>query len=218
MLLNLRKLFKKYDLSFNGVIHVGASEGQERRIYKELGIFRQVWFEPIPEVFERLKKNLASNPQATAINLALGPRWNKIGMAVANNGGQSSSFLKPKKHLEVHPDIQFNNYIWPQMAPLDDVLSLPEYSGIDTKDFLFVCDTQGFEIEVLRGAEQTLPKFKALILEVNKAELYENCPMIEEIDEYLGERGFVRVETRWTPNAWGDALFVRKDLLKTETL
>ena len=40
-----------------GVIHVGANAGQERGIYKHYNL-EVIWIEPIPEVYETLKKNL----------------------------------------------------------------------------------------------------------------------------------------------------------------
>ena len=41
-----------------GVIHVGASEGQERDLYAAFGL-NVIWIEPIPEVFQVLRDNIA---------------------------------------------------------------------------------------------------------------------------------------------------------------
>jgi hypothetical protein len=48
---------------------------------------------------------------------------------------------------------------------------------------------------------------------VNKAELYRDCCLISEIDEYLSKYGFKRVITRWTPHNWGDALYENQNLV-----
>ena len=50
----------------SGVIHVGANAGQERELYAKFGL-RVIWIEPIPEVFEKLKMNVAKfSPAACA--------------------------------------------------------------------------------------------------------------------------------------------------------
>jgi hypothetical protein len=54
-----------------------------------------------------------------------------------------------------------------------------------------------------------LKNFRYAYIEVNKAELYKGCPMIQEIDAYLADFGFRRVEVKWTNWSWGDAFFIK---------
>jgi len=70
-------------------------------------------------------------------------------------------------------------------------------------------DVQGFELEVLRGAKKTLKNIKWIMTEVNRDEVYENCCMVDEIDNFLLPYGLRRVETDWAGNTWGDALYVK---------
>jgi hypothetical protein len=46
--------------------------------------------------------------------------------------------------------------------------------------------------------------------EVNRDEVYKGCPMVEELDDYLKEYGFERVETTWDGVTWGDAFYVKR--------
>ena len=64
-------------------------------------------------------------------------------------------------------------------------------------------------------AEETLKHIKVIYTEVNRGQTYKGNMEIDEMDTYLGERGFIRVETHWpSPNwTWGDAVFIRKELL-----
>jgi hypothetical protein len=57
-----------------------------------------------------------------------------------------------------------------------------------------------------------LDAIEAINVEVNFAELFADCAQVEDIDNYLGDRGFDRVVTL-TPYhpSWGDALYVRRD-------
>lgn len=70
-------------------------------------------------------------------------------------------------------------------------------------------DVQGYELEVIKGASETLATIDCIISEINRDEIYENCVQIDELDSYLNDIGFTRAVTIWTAHDWGDALYVR---------
>jgi hypothetical protein len=70
-------------------------------------------------------------------------------------------------------------------------------------------DVQGYELEVLKGAENTLKYIDYVYCEVNRDEVYENNAYIEQIDDFLGKYNMKRVETDWSGNIWGDAFYVK---------
>ena len=77
-------------------------------------------------------------------------------------------------------------------------------------------DTQGYELEVLKGSVKALSdNVKYLILEINKKELYEGCPLVQDLDKFLNNFNFVRTDTHyWLDSfSWGDAFYIRKDLV-----
>jgi hypothetical protein len=51
-------------------------------------------------------------------------------------------------------------------------------------------DTQGFDLEVIRGASSTLPRVRALQTEISMRPLYLNAPSYRETLDMLGERSF----------------------------
>lgn len=102
-----------------------------------------------------------------------------------------------------------------QVRPMDD------YFDSDLT-YILKLDVQGFELEVLRGAEKTLGNTVAVELEVEFQEIYKGQPLFGEISEFLVERGF-RFEdftklVHWPRKsglgpgllAFGQALFVRE--------
>ena len=112
--------------------------------------------------------------------------------------------LKPKGHLKRYPRIKFDHPLPVQVRPLDEIM--------EGKSFNFLnIDVQGYELEVLKGAVKCLQNVYYIIVEVNRGELYEGCPMVEDIDYFLSGFGFSRVETEWRHNRekWGDALYVK---------
>jgi hypothetical protein len=51
-------------------------------------------------------------------------------------------------------------------------------------------DTQGFDIEVLRGARDSLPEVKALQTEASVINIYKGMPQYMDTIRFLDERGF----------------------------
>lgn len=202
MLFNLTNLVNKYDLKITGVIHIGAHYGQEFGSYKDLNIKNIMFFEPLPNNFVNLQKNVGEN--AILINKALG---NKVGIIEMNveqaNNGMSSSILSPKLHLEQYPWITFNEKITVEIDILDNYIDKSE-----SYNFINI-DVQGYELEVFKGGDKFLKNIDYIITEVNNSELYENCVKVNELDDFLNNYGFTRVETTWDGVTWGDALYIK---------
>jgi hypothetical protein len=55
---------------------------------------------------------------------------------------------------------------------------------------LLKIDVQGFELPVLRGAEQTLRSFDQILVEASFAELYEGQALFPDVSHHLEEHGF----------------------------
>ena len=209
-LLKLEHLKKKYSLDIKKIAHVGAHRGQEVNEYK--ANFPEVeinLFEPQLNLFEYLQEEFKNDNNIYLHNYALGSKKDTFSMFISDNDGQSSSFYKPKHHLIEHPEVKFQdgNKLF-EIKVLDDL-------GINGIDFLNI-DTQGFEMEVLKGSVDTLKKsVKYLILEVNKKELYEGCPHVKDIDTFLNNYGFIRTDTHYWMDSysWGDAFYIKKELI-----
>lgn len=80
--------------------------------------------------------------------------------------------------------------------------------GVEKYNFINV-DVQGYELEVLKGASETLRNIDYIMSEVNRDEVYENCAQVEELDNFLANYNFVRVETVWVGDIWGDAFYIK---------
>jgi len=192
-------------MNVKGIIHIGAHYGEEIQEYVDNGIQKITVFEPLSKNFEVLAERLKNvNADIQGYQVALGSQKGTATMYLSSNEAQSSSILKPKEHLEHHPDVTFNGTEEVEVSVLDDY---------DLGDVNFInMDVQGYELEVLRGGEKTLNNVDYVYCEVNRGEMYENNAMIDDIDKYLGEYGFERVETYWpeTWYKWGDALYIKK--------
>jgi FkbM family methyltransferase len=202
MLLDLISLNEKYKMNIKGVAHIGAHFGEENNIYDKLKIENRIFFEPLESNFNTLKNNLGETH--TLLKVALGNENRKILMNVETaNSGQSSSILKPKLHLSQYPHIKFESTEEVDMLRLDDM-------NIDLENINFInIDVQGYELEVFKGAENTLDKIDYIMSEINRDEVYENCTKIDELIEFLKPYGFELVEQDWAGGTWGDGLFIK---------
>ncbi|MBR8840968.1 MAG: FkbM family methyltransferase [Stigonema ocellatum SAG 48.90 = DSM 106950] len=201
--LDLEELVQKYHVKIRGLIHVGAHYGQEYEIYQKLGIANLIFFEPLSRNFKILETHVAA--QAQLVQKALGNENKKVKMYTESaNNGMSSSILKPQKHLEQYPQIIFDTEEIVEMVRLDDFLSEKQ-----NYNFLTI-DVQGYELEVLKGSQETLTNISGILTEVNRDELYENCAQVEQLDSFLDLYNFHRVETNWEGGTWGDAFYLKK--------
>lgn len=210
MLLDLKQLFLERQLSLRGVIHVGAHHGQELSLYVQMGAQEIALFEPLASNINILATNVAalqltsSVPRVDFYQLALGSTHQQSNMTLASNQGQSSSLLKPKQHLQRHPNVTFEGSETVCVTRMDRIITQPHRYN------LLCIDVQGYELEVLKGAgEFILKHIDAICCEVNRAEVYEGNAMVGEIDRYLETFQFTRLTTVWSGDIWGDALYVR---------
>lgn len=213
MFIKLPILITKYNLKIKGIIHVGAHTGEEDADYKLCGIPKVVWVEPCKPAFQVLSDKFAGDQSVTLINCAFGDAAedNKP-MYVENvNFGMSNSLMAPKKHLAEYPSIQFQ-----ANGEMISVRTMDQFPFLRDGSYNFInIDTQGYELKVLQGGAETVKMLDYVYAEVNRDEIYEKCPRIEELDAFLSD--FTRVETFWcdggVKGTWGDAFWIRKTLL-----
>ena len=207
MLISFKQLKQKYDMNISGVIHIGAHFGQEAKDYVDNGITEMVFFEPLSENLKVLEENLsyvANDANIMIYPVALGNEEKEVEMYVSNRDRMCSSILKPKVVLEQYPDITFDERETVEMMRLDD-------TDLEFDNFNFLnIDVQGYELEVLKGGAKTLEGIDYIYTEINRAEVYENTPHVDELDSYLKPYGFIRVESDWTGDTWGDGLYIKE--------
>ncbi len=201
MLINFDDLIQKYNMKINGVIHIGAHYGEEVDYYLKNNIENIVLFEPLPENFNMLISKVGNIPNILTYDAALGSIRGEMEMYVSSNERQSSSLLAPKMHLTQHPNVSFPYKTMVNVETLDSY----KFSGYNFINM----DVQGYELEVLKGSKETLKSIDYVYCEVNRAEVYENNAMVEEIDDFLSTYNMQRVETSWIGQIWGDAFYIR---------
>ncbi len=208
MLIPLTPLVEKYHMKITGVIHVGAHWGQEFEAYRQNGITDIIFIEPCEKAYKRLQASFSKTDGVILFQCACGEQDGHVEMFVEqHNQGQSNSILKPRKHLEYYPQIQFNETERVPVRKLDNLFFARN------KYNMLMMDTQGAELLVLKGATTTLRSIDYIYTEVNDQELYAGNALVTELDDFLPE--FKRVESLWTGQGWGDAVYIRNTVLNS---
>lgn len=207
MMMSMDYLIQKYNLQFDGIIHIGANLGQELEFYRSIGIKKLILVEPIPYIFNELKEytNWFNDIDISCYNIALGNDEKNVEMYISDNQAQSSSILEPKIHLSIHPEVKFfENKITVPMKKLDNLeFNRSHYNTM-------ILDVQGYELEVFKGSIDTLNSIDYIYAEVNKDYVYSNNGLVTELDEFLNQYNFTRVETYWVGDLpWGEALYIK---------
>jgi FkbM family methyltransferase len=209
--LDLAGLCGRHGIKVVGLIHLGAHEGQELAGYRKIGDFPVVFVEAHPDIYKRLEARIGSEPEVLAIHAAVSDREGAVTLHVSSDD-QSSSVLPLSGIERLIPTTAESGTIEVPGRTLDSLFAELRANGhAAARANLLVSDIQGAELMALRGAESTLAQFDAIMLELSFDELYAGCAQVEEIDQFLGERGFIRVATvsAWHPS-WSDALYVRR--------
>jgi FkbM family methyltransferase len=203
MLIKLHELVRKYNINFNGVLHIGAHECEEISDYEQY-ISRNniLWIDALSDKVQLSKHRFPG----ILIEEAVVSDCNEVVTFHRSNNGQSSSILELGLHKEFHPQVWYTDSFVAETKMLKDILcnySIP---------FNFVnLDIQGAELKALKGMEEYLHKIDYIYTEVNSDYVYEDCALIGEIDDYLLKFGLKRVETEWCGEyRWGDAFYIRQ--------
>lgn len=188
---------KKY-LSFmeiDLVIDVGANSGQTgNELRQSLGYHKKIHsFEPLSTAYEALEKKAMLDPLWEVHNFALGSNKGNFEINIAKNSQSSSLLTMMQKHSDAAPESVITGSEKVNVMTLDEVfLSIVGKE----KNIYLKCDTQGFEIEVLKGGIEALRRICLVGLEMSTVELYKGCPLISDVVTYMYAHGFIMVDVK----------------------
>lgn len=198
------------------VFDVGANIGQFGVDLRRAGYSgRIVSFEPLGNAHRDLV-GMASRDVGWEVHprCAIGANAGEIAINVAGNSVSSSVLPMLDAHATVAKESVYVGQEVVPIQPLDSVA--PEY--LRASDRLLVkIDTQGYEWEVLDGAEETLDRATGLLCELSLVPLYDGQRLWQDVIARLESRGFVlwALEPGFTDRATGrtlqvDATFFRR--------
>ena len=132
---------------------------------------------------------------------------------MANNGGQSSSILDLSLHRDVWPSVSYTGSLEVEGVTLATLFT--QENVVPQAFDALVVDTQGSELDVLKGAEPILAGFRFVLVEAADFEAYVGGCTDRQLTEYLRDRGYAECVRRRTAfkrgvGSYWDILFRRK--------
>jgi FkbM family methyltransferase len=173
------------------VLDVGANAGQYGALLRDHG-YRGwiVSFEPVRGAFEELAEDTARDPRWRIFPVALGSRPERRRIAVAAVS-QLSSFRS------------FNRYAAQELPGASDVIHTEEVEvkclnrswsefldGLPQDRVFLKADTQGWDLEVLAGANEVLDRLVGVQFESALTSVYADAPTFTETISQVTEIGF----------------------------
>ncbi len=202
------------------VLDVGANKGQFARHALRLFPDAKVYcFEPLPSVFAELQSWVAAERLSNVLPLhvALGSSDDTTDMFLHVEHDPSSSLLRTTgRARDLYAQTTKQTQISVEVRKLDSLVG--DGTVRLSANNLIKIDVQGYELEVLRGAETTLESIQATLVEIGVQFLYEGQGSFLAVAEVLARAGL-----RYVGNAtqvcdpqgrvvYVDAAFVRDTL------
>ena len=208
MLIPLEALAQHFKLHLRGVLHIGAHECEEQAVYLRHNVDNSniYWIEAMEDKVKLMKeKNKDLNIYQAVIDVE---DDKEISFNVADNG-QSSSILEFGTHAVHHPHVKMIGKKQLKTTRVDTLIKNNKIP-IEKLNFLNL-DIQGKELDALKSMGDYIQYVQYIYTEVNSEKVYKDCALLPEIDEFLKEKGFVRVACKmWGNCGWGDAFYIRQ--------
>jgi FkbM family methyltransferase len=187
---HLRELFAR--LEIDCVLDVGANAGQYHDFLRgHVGYAgRIISFEPVAELALALKERADKESNWDVCDFALGS-CDEVRTINVTKRNQFSSFLQPD-FSTIDDYLELNQIEHKETVPVRRLDSVMDEIGCHAGDghIYLKIDTQGFDLEVVKGAPRTLEKILAMQTEVSVLKIYDGMPDFLTAIRVLSEKGF----------------------------
>ena len=186
------------------LVDVGANNGAWAAAARQAGFAGRIEsFEPQSSAYDELVQRAATDTS-----------WRSHKLALSDHGGTESFHISPEAmassllplglQAELEPGHAYTESETVQTARLDDLQVVEPSESVYLK-----VDVQGHELEVLKGARETIEQHCAAVeLELSFVPLYRGQALAHDLMAWMAERGFrlVSIEVSWRDRRTGDLL------------
>lgn len=186
----LKKLFSLYKIDC--VLDVGANIGQYRDFLRNMVGYNGLIlsFEPVRHIAQSLKERSSEDPLWEVFDVALG-KSNALTRINVTKAPSRNSLLDPR--TDVVKDFWSSDAVSRteevSIQTIDDFLKQRDIDCSKYNVYLKM-DTQGFDLEVAKGALTSLKYIKALQTEASIRPIYHGMPNYQETISFMNDLGF----------------------------
>ena len=188
------------DFKVDNIIDIGVARGTDF-LLQEFPKAKFFFIEPNPLFFNFIEDTLLKKYNSKLFKMAAG---NEIGLKKLWSSDGFSSFYERQ-------DYKFKEKIEVNISKLDEILKNESLNG---KNLLKI-DTEGFELEVLKGATRTLESISYLVIELRIENINTYNP--SEIISFLYNKNFIFykvIKISYTKNgiSYMDVIFIKNKI------
>jgi len=171
------------------IIDVGANEGQFALSMRTLGFRGKIYsFEPVDAAYEKLKRASASDNSWFVFDFALGAEPAEALINVSDFSSFSSILDVNDYARERWADSKVTHQQKITIKTLDECASEGLFDS--NSRLLLKMDTQGYDLEVFRGAQSVLPNVSCMLSELSLIPIYEGMPSYSDALAEFESYGF----------------------------
>jgi FkbM family methyltransferase len=191
---HLRHLLTQLDVTT--VLDVGANTGGYRDLLRRYVGYngRIVSLEPVRAVFDTLCANASGDAHWTGRQLALGDADGELAINVTSRSTMSSFLSRDESRLQ---DLGYAHLLNVTQVVATERVPVRRLDGVFAElvagrgERVFLkCDTQGYDLKVMAGAEGSLSSIVALQIELSIKPVYAGAPAYAEVIERMSALGF----------------------------
>jgi FkbM family methyltransferase len=198
---------------FATILDAGANKGQFALVARAHNPAARVYaFEPMAKASAIFSTVFSADINTTMIRSALGSTRETTIMNVSGRADSSSLLPIGSLQSDTFPGTAAIGQETISVQRLDDLAPALEILA----PALLKIDVQGFELELLKGATQSLAKFSDIYVELSFVPFYDGQPLAAEVIAWLGQHDFaLQGIYNFTPDrnglsAQADFHFIRK--------
>jgi len=172
------------DLGINPtvILDIGAHSGQFYRWAKRTWPTSAIWMVEANEVHERILKNITLGTDDEYLIAVLGDEERDVTFYTRSDKPhtEGASYYKENAYWDIP---QLVMQIPKRLQKLDNVFE-------DIQFDIIKMDTQGSELDIIKGGKNLCKKASAIILEVSLVDLNEGAPTYDEVIGFMDDFGF----------------------------
>ena len=200
------KLLQHYHIDL--VFDIGANKGQYAMGIMDAGYVNKiVSFEPLSSVHSIIENESRKHANwNVAPRCAIGAKNEQIEINISANSVSSTLLNMLDSHIEGAPESKIIGKEKVKVFPLDEI---GEGYIANSKNIFLKIDVQGFEQEVLKGAQKMIDRAKGIEMEISLIPLYENQNwLLPQVLDYMHQKGFTltSIVPAFTDNKTGKVL------------
>lgn len=194
------------------ILDIGANVGQSANNFRKFfSKAKIICFEPVNSTYDILKEKTKNDKLIVCENYALGDKEGTTKINLSTNSGLNSLVEDVNKRFDS------NNKQKIKISTVDSYLAKEKIEHIN----LIKIDTEGFDLNVLKGASETLIEGRVDFIVCEIDFLYESSKgNFEEINRYLQSKGYLLSGiydnyywgTKFILHGFANAMFVNKKL------